>query len=187
MGRIRYILAAILIGVVALGANILLMSQNVGWPSIWMGGSQIICPVDNSPYVWTPIWSANSEWKCLTDGHKWKENYPPEVYEQWRRSLLSPEYVRDYTVLYLRQIEGKALPDPLTVPWTGGIQRVELNLTVTYAYHGQGLVVTIGYPWIWMDAMKYTIRVQEEGAIVWEGQLYLRQFIPNCGACKIHP
>ena len=123
MTRIRYILGAIVISIVVLGINLSLMTYDVGWRSIDRAGPPIICPVDKSPYIWTPIWNENLQWICLGDGYTWKESYPADVYLQWRNSFLSPEYVRDYTILYLRQVEGKVLPDPSTATWTGGKQR----------------------------------------------------------------
>lgn len=186
MSRIRYILAAIVVGIVVLGINVSLVAYDVGWRSIDRAGPRILCPLDNSPYVWTPIWNENLQWICLRDGHTWKESYPVDVYRQWRNSFLSPEYVRDYTILYLRQIEGKVLPDPLTATWTGGKERAELNLNVTYAYQADGVLVTMEYPWTTPDNMKYTIVVQQEGTTVWQGQLFQRQFIPEC-ECEVHP
>jgi len=186
MARIRYVLGAIVAGVILLGLSMALMACNIDWPII-QGGPQIVCPVDNDPYVWTPIWDENLKWICLRDGHTWTKSYPTHVYQQWRMSSLSPEYIRDYTVLYLRQIENKALPDPLTTTWTGGRERVELNRNETYVYHAKGIVVIIGYPRAAPDNIKYTITVQtEEGTIVWEGQLFQRQFISNCG-CEVTP
>jgi hypothetical protein len=187
MSRIRYILGAIVIAIVVLGINLSLMTYDVGWRSIDRAGPRIICPVDKSPYIWTPIWNENLQWICLIDGYTWKESYPADVYLQWRNSFLSPEYVRDYTILYLRQVEGKVLPDPSTATWTGGKERTEqLNLNVTYAYHADGVVVTIEYPWATPDNMKYTIVVQGDGTILWQGQLFRRQFIPHC-ECEVHP
>jgi len=186
MAQIRHILVATVIVIVLLGIGISISAYSVGWRSIDKTSPRILCPVDSSPYVWTPIWNDNMQWICLRDGYTWKESYPADVYRQWRSSFLSPEYVRDYTILYLRQIESKVLPDPLTAAWSGGKKTAGLSPNVTYAYRSQSVVVTIEYPWAMRDDVTYTIIVQEENTIVWQGQLFQRQFMPECG-CQVYP
>jgi hypothetical protein len=185
--RIRYLLAGIAIGAVVLGLNVYVMAYRTIWPSSQVRSSQIICPLDNDPYVWTPLWDENAKWICLRDGHSWSQSYPADVYQKWQRSILSPEYVRDYTILYLRQIENKTLPDPLETAWIVEREVTEDNQNQTRAYQADGVVVTLVYPIAESENMTYAITVQsEEGVVVWQGQLFWRQFIAHC-ECEVHP
>jgi len=185
VARFRYFLGTVVVVLVAVLGLASLMHYEVGIPGIG-DRPQIICPFDNDPYVWTPIWSENTRWICLRTGRTWDKSYPAGVYQQWRRASLRPEYVRDYTILYLRQIEGKALPEPLTATWTGRMERSELG-NETYIYEAQGILVKIEYPWAASDNMQYTITVQTEQGIIWQGLLFQRQFITRCLPCKITP
>jgi len=186
VGRFGYFLGAVVVVLVAVLGLASLVHYEVGMPGIGER-PQITCPFDNDPYVWTPIWSENTRWICLRTGRTWDKSYPAGVYQQWRKASLQPEYVRDYTILYLRQIEGKALPEPLTATWTGRMERAELG-NDTYIYEAQGILVKIEYPRAASDNMQYTITVQtEEGIIIWQGLLFQRQFITRCLPCKITP
>ena len=188
MGRFGLFLGTMVLVVVAVLGLASLTHHEVGIPGTEGAGPQIVCPFDNGTYVWTPMWSQNVRWVCLRDGRTWDKSYPAEVYQQWRKSSLVPEYVRDYTVLYLRQVERMMLPDPLTAAWTGGEEKAELTGNQTYVYHAEGLVVTIEYPWAPPGDIRYTVTVQtEEGTILWQGQLFQRQFVTlNC-RCKVTP
>ena len=140
----------------------------------------ITCLTCGSTYVYTPIGtkSENFEWTCLRCGYRWKKTYPEKLYTQWREAYLTADYVRDYTLLYLREIKGmKSLPDPLKVEWTGGRTTPEgLIGSETYAYKTNGVTVTINYPVTLAKNIIYKITIESQGKTVWKGQLFQRQF-----------
>ena len=117
----------------------------------------IICPQDESLYVWTPIESKSENfiWKCLHNGYTWNQTYPDEFYQRWKKAFLEPDFVRDYMLLYLLDI-GYDLPDPLRSEWTGG--RITPAGTVgaeTHEYITGELVVTIKYPVVLPENTQY--------------------------------
>jgi hypothetical protein len=149
--------------------------------------AMITCPFDNSTYVWTPIGtrSENFNWLCLENGHTWTKTYQEELYREWRHAFLPPEYVRDYTLLYVRVVENKQdLPNPLTITWTGGRETPEgLVGGETYIYRAEGgVIVTIHYPVVLPENITYSITIESQGDIwqgtLWKGQLFQRQFTP---------
>jgi|GEM_PF-110540 len=140
---------------------------------------EIVSPVNNSPYVWTAIgtFSENFNWICLENGYTWMKTYPEDRYKEWREAFLQPAFVRDYTILYLREIEDKILPDPLAATWTGGRETPEgLVGSETFVYRAEELEVTIQYPVVLPENTIYKITVKSQGSTVWEGQLFQRQF-----------
>lgn len=142
--------------------------------------TEIGCPIDGSSYVWTPIGSRseNFNWKCLRCGYTWVGTYPEDVYQRWRQAFLEAAFVRDYTILYLRDIGHEGLPDPLKLEWIGGRETpTGLIGSETYVYRAEGIVVTIKYPVVLPENTIYKIRVEHRGIKVWEGRLHQRQFI----------
>jgi hypothetical protein len=111
--------------------------------------SDSTCPATYSSYKWTPIgtFSENFNWKCLRCGYGWTEALSEDRYESWRNKFLEPDFVRDYTLLYLRTILEIDVPDPLTLEWVGGRETPEQILGYeTFIYKADGITVTIGYP-----------------------------------------
>jgi len=144
--------------------------------------TEIVCLIDGSPYVLTPVGSRseNFNWRCLRCGHTWVETYPEDVYQRWRQSFLEPAFVRDYTILYLRDTGHEGLPDPLKLEWTDGRETpAGLVGSETYVYRAEGIVVTIKYPVVLPENTIYEIRIEHQGVRVWEGRLHQRQFIPS--------
>ena len=142
-------------------------------------GKEIACPIDGSPYVWTPIGSRseNFNWRCLQCGNTWRKTYSEDVYRKWRVTFLDPAFVRDYTILYLREIEGEDLPDPLSLKWSGGRETPAGVIgSETYIYHAEGITVNIKYPVVLPENTIYDIRVEYQGRVLWEGKLYQRKF-----------
>jgi inhibitor of cysteine peptidase len=143
----------------------------------------IVCPVDGSPYAWTPIGSRseNFNWLCLKCGHTWVQTYPEDVYKLWREAFLSAEYVRDYTILCLRGVEETSLPDPLNLNWLGGLvvpdgqENHPLGYS-TFYYTADELAVTVGYPIVLPENTVYNIKIEWQGKTVWEGELFQREF-----------
>ncbi len=161
------------------GGEISTLNLVIPWDN---AASEIACPKDGSLYIWTPIGtrSENFNWRCLRCGHTWVKTYPEDVYERWRQAFLEPHYVRDYTVLYLREIAHEYLPDPLKLEWSGGRETpASLVGSETYIYRAEGVVVTIKYPVVLPENTIYEIRVENQGVRVWEGRLHQRQFIPD--------
>jgi hypothetical protein len=137
------------------------------------------CPEDNSPYKWTPIgtFSENFNWKCLRCGHSWTKTLSEDQYQNWRNDFLEPDFVRDYTLLYLRTILQKEIPDPLTLEWIGGRETPEQTLGYeTYVYKAEGITVTIGYPVVLPENTIYDIKVEAGDLTIWKGQLHCREF-----------
>jgi hypothetical protein len=137
------------------------------------------CPEDNSPYKWTPIgtFSENFNWKCLRCGHSWTKTLPEDQYPSWRNEFLEPDFVRDYTLLYLRTILQKELLDPLTLEWIGGRETPEQTLGYeTYVYKAEGITITIGYPVVLPENTIYDIKVEAGDLTIWKGQLHCREF-----------
>jgi len=169
----RYAVLVVVVVVAILGGAFYVLSQS-GLEE------EILCPVDNSPYVGTFIGtsSENFNWICYENGYTWTNSYPKAVYQAWLKAFLPAEYVRDYTLLYLRQIKGiEMLPDPLTLNWTGGRETPEGLVGVeTYIYQADGLVVTVRYPVVLPENTRYEITVESQGATVWEGELLQREF-----------
>lgn len=144
--------------------------------------TEIICPIDGSPYVLTPVGSRseNFNWGCLRCGHTWVESYPEDIYQKWQQAFLEPAFVRDYTILYLRETGHEGLPDPLKLEWTGGRGTpAGLVGSETYVYRAEGIVVTIKYPVVLPENTVYEIRVEHRGVMVWEGRLHRRRFISD--------
>jgi len=140
----------------------------------------IVCPLDGSPYVWTPVGSKSENfiWVCLECGHHWQVTYPEDSYRSWLDVFLDPAFVRDYTVLYLRK--ELDLPDPLKLNWIGGRQTPERYLGYeTYVFKAKDLSVTIGYPVVLPQNTVYRIKIEDGGRIVWEGQLHRRRFLTS--------
>ena len=145
----------------------------------------IRCPRDGSPYIWTPIGtrSENFLWRCLKCGYTWRKTYPDNIYKRWLKSPLKPDFVRDYTLLYLRCIRHLEIPDPLTLDWRGGrnASKSTLNLEVYsyYASYASNLFISIKYhpaP----ENVTYVILVKSGNKVVWkEGSLYNRRFISS--------
>jgi len=144
------------------------------------GEDLIRCPNDGSPYVWTPIGtrSENFLWRCLKCGYTWRKTYPDNIYQRWLKSPLKPDFIRDYTLLYLRCICHLEISDPLTLDWRGGrnASTSTLNLEV-YNYYASNIFISIKYhpaP----ENVTYVILVKS-GNIVWKGILYNRRFISS--------
>ncbi len=143
----------------------------------------ILCPTNNSPYVWTPIgtFSENFNWTCLENGYTWTETYPEETYQRWREAFLTAEYVRDYTILYLLEIEKmENLPDPLGLTWSiGSVGNGETKAGYKdYRFSADGIFVSIGYPVVAPENTAYKISIKIGGISIWEGELFQREFIP---------
>ena len=167
----------ILLIVVVLASAYLLISYRV--PS--SGEDLIRCPRDGSPYIWTPIGtrSENFLWRCLKCGYTWSKTYPNDIYQRWLKSPLKPDFIRDYTLLYLRCICHLEIPDPLTLEWRGGrnASASTLNLEV-YNYHASDIFISIKYhpaP----ENVTYVILVKSGSKVVWKGSLYNRRFISS--------
>ena len=162
---------AIAFGIYALSSNDASSSNNTG---------EIACPNDDSPYVWTPIgtFSENFNWRCLQCGRTWTKTYDEDVYQSWQNAFLEPDFVRDYTLLYLRTVLQMDIPDPLTLDWTGGRETPEETLGYdTYVYRTGGITVTIGYPVVRPEDTIYKIKVEVGELTIWEGQLHRREFL----------
>ena len=105
---------------------------------------------------------------------------PENATWQWPKdNLPTTEYVRDYTLHYLRDVKNmKSLPDPLaTTSWTSeDITPKGILGYTTLVYKNSGTVITIGYPIVAPDNMIYNITVESNGKTVWQGQLFQGQF-----------
>jgi hypothetical protein len=137
------------------------------------------CPEDDSPYKWTPIgtFSENFNWKCLQSGHSWTETLPEDTYESWKKKFLEPDFVKDYTLLYLRTILQMEIPDPLTLEWVGSRETPEQTLGYeTFVYKAEGIKVTIGYPVVLPENIIHEVIVEIGDLIIWKGQLHCREF-----------
>lgn len=141
--------------------------------------ARILCPKDGSPYVWTPIGSRseNFNWRCLECGYHWMKTYPEEVYRSWRTAFLDPEFVRDYTILYLREIEKLGLPDPLKLDWTVNRESVPPGKEA-YKYLANDLTVKVEYRVGQQGNTVYELEVEDGDDVVWRGKLYQRKFNP---------
>ena len=151
-------------------------------PNISSLETRIICPKDGGIYVWTPVGSKseNFNWRCLICGYRWVKSYPEDVYQKWKNKLLEPDFVRDYTLLYLRTILGYAVLNPLALNWTGGRQTPNDMLGYeNYVYSADGIVVSVGYPIVLPENISYEIKVEEEDLLLWAGKLHKRQFLSN--------
>ncbi len=138
-----------------------------------------ICPKDDSPYKWTPIGtrSENFNWQCLRCGYRWTNSLPEEAYESWRNKFLEPDFVRDYTLLYLKTILKKEIQNPLTLEWVGGRETPEQTLGYeTFIYKAGHITVTIGYPVVLPKNIIYEIKVEVGDLTIWKGQLHRREF-----------
>jgi hypothetical protein len=136
-------------------------------------------PEDDTPYKWTPIgtFSENFNWQCLRTGYSWTETLPEETYESWKNKFLEPDFVRDYTLLYLRTILQIEIPDPLTLEWVGGRETPEQTLGYeTFVYNAEGITVTIGYPVVLPENTIYEIKVEVGDLTIWKGQLHCGEF-----------
>ncbi len=145
-------------------------------------GTEIICPIDGSPYVLTPVGtrSENFNWRCLRCSYNWVNTYPEDVYWKWRQAFLNAAFVRDYAILYLRDTDHESLPDPLKIEWTGGRETPEDWVgSETYVYRAERVVVTIKYPVVLPENTVYKIMVEQQGVMVWKGRLHQRQFFPD--------
>ena len=157
--------------------------------------SSAVCPEAahdiSGPYVWTPVGSRseNFNWRCLVCGYTWIHSYSEDVYEAWRDAFLEPAFVRNYTLLYLKNVLDLKIPDPLKLNWTGGRETpLDLLGYETYVYragdyssaHGyslaHGFTVTVGYPVVLPENTVYTINVETDNATVWQGTLHQRKF-----------
>ena len=157
------------------GVSFLVNSGILGY--LFHRGSEITCPKDGSPYVWTPVGSRseNFGWLCLRCGYSWMETYPEDVYLRWRKAFLEPDFVRDYVLLYLRHAGHGGLPDPLALEWVGA-HETHLLGRETYVYRAMDTVVTVAYPVVLAEYIVYDIRVEQSGVKAWEGRLHQRQF-----------
>ncbi|MCD6530726.1 protease complex subunit PrcB family protein [Candidatus Bathyarchaeota archaeon] len=144
------------------------------------GETRILCPRDGGPYVWTPIGSRseNFNWRCLECGYHWMKTYPEEVYRSWRTAFLNPEFVRDYTILYLREVEKRALLDPLELNWTVNREERPLGKEI-YTYLADGLEVKVAYRNGQQGSTVYEVEVKNRDELIWEGKLYQRKFNPT--------
>ena len=139
----------------------------------------IRCPKDGSPYIWTPIGtrSENFLWRCLKCGYTWRKTYPVNIYQRWLKSPLKPDFIRDYTLLYLRCIRHLEIPDPLTLNWRGGRNAsISTSNLEVYNYHASNISISIKYhpaP----ENVTYVILVKSGNKVVWKGSLYNRRFI----------
>jgi hypothetical protein len=141
--------------------------------------SDSVCPEINSLYKWTPIgtFSENFNWKCLRCGHSWTETISEDKYESWKNKFLEPDFVRDYTLLYLRTILQIEVPDPLMLEWVGGRETAEQILGYeTFSYKADGITVTVGYPVVLPENTIYEIKVGVGDLTLWKGQLHCREF-----------
>jgi len=176
--RMRYTMITVtLLTVVGVAGLSFLVTSGI-LNTYFPGGSEITCPSDGSPYVWTPVGSRseNFNWRCLGCGYTWVETYPEDTYLGWRKAFLEPDFVRDYTILYLRS-SGYVLPDPRKLDWTGGRETPEGLLgSETYVYSAMDIVITIRYPVVLAENIIYSIRVEYSGRTLWEGRLHQRQF-----------
>ena len=164
----------LLIAIVSASAYLLISHK-----ALLSGEDLIRCPKDGSPYVWTPIGtrSENFLWRCLKCGYTWRKTYPDNIYQRWLKSPLEPDFIRDYTLLYLRYIRHLEIPDPLTLDWRGGRNTYvsTLNLEV-YNYRASNIFISIKYnpaP----ENVTYVILVKSGNKVVWKGSLYNRRFI----------
>ena len=124
--------------------------------------SNFTCPTTHDPYKWTPIgtFSENFNWKCLRCDHSWTETLSEDKYESWKNKFLEPDFVRDYTLLYLRTILQIEVPEPLTQQWFGGRETPEQTLGYeTFVYNAEGIKVTISYPVVLPENTIYEIKV----------------------------
>jgi hypothetical protein len=141
--------------------------------------ANVTCPDDHSSYKWTPIgtFSENFNWICLKCGHSWTETLTEDAYQSWRNQFLKPIFVRDYTLLYLRTVLKKDVPDPLRLRWEGDRETPEQTLGYeTYVYKAEGITVTIGYAVVLPENTIYEIKVELGDLPVWKGQLNRREF-----------
>jgi len=130
-------------------------------------------------YVITPIGtrSENFLWRCLKCGATWTQSYDEDTYEAWRDEFLEPDFVRDYTLLYIREVLEMKVPDPLSLNWTGGRATPYCLLGYeTYVYESGDVSVTVGYPVVLPSNTEYTITVKMHGVTVWKGTLLRREF-----------
>jgi hypothetical protein len=136
-------------------------------------------PEDDTPYKWTPIgtFSENFNWKCLRTGYSWTETLPEETYESWKNEFLDPDFVKDYTLLYMRTILQMEIPDPLTLEWVGSRETPEQTLGYeTFVYKAENIKVTIGYQVVLPENTIYEINVEVGDLTIWKGQLHRREF-----------
>ncbi|MBS7657467.1 protease complex subunit PrcB family protein [Candidatus Bathyarchaeota archaeon] len=130
-------------------------------------------------YSWTPVGtrSENFYWRCLVCGSFWYHYYPQDVYEAWRDAFLEPSFVRDYVLLYLKNVLELKVPDPLRMNWTGG-RETPLGLLgyEIYVYCADDTIVTISYPVVLPKNTVYAIKVEMNGKTVWQGTLHQRRF-----------
>ena len=142
------------------------------------GEDLIRCPKDGSPYVWTPIGtrSENFLWRCLKCGYTWRKTYPDNIYKCWLKSPLKPDFIRDYTLLYLRCIRHLEIPDPLTLDWRGGRNSSTLNHLEVYNYRASDIFISIKYNSA-QENVTYVILVKSGNNVVWNGSLCNRRFI----------
>jgi hypothetical protein len=141
--------------------------------------NNIMCPKDSNLFVWTPIGtrSENYNWRCLNCGYKWTKSYPEDIYQQWLKAFLEPTYVRDYVMLYLKTVLELDVPNSLSVNWTGGRQTPEDILGYeSYVYEAKGVTVSISYPIVLPENTVYTIKVEKNGSLLWQGELNKRRF-----------
>jgi hypothetical protein len=136
-------------------------------------------PNDDTPYKWTPIgtFSENFNWICLRTGYSWTETLPEETYESWKNKFLEPDFVKDYTLLYMRTILQMEIPDPLTLEWVESRETPEQTLGYeTFVYNAEGIKVTISYPVVLPENTIYEIKVEIGDLTIWKGQLHRREF-----------
>lgn len=141
--------------------------------------SNSTCPEDDSTYKWTYIgtFSENFNWINLQNGHTWTNTLPENEYESWKNQFLEPDFIRDYTLLYLKTELQMEIPDPLTLEWTGGRETPEHTLGYeTYVYKAANIEVTIGYPVVLPENTIYEIEVTDGDLTLWKGQLHCREF-----------
>ncbi len=173
----KLVISIIILAMIGSTATYFVVSDLLSAPE-----SQIVCPVDGSPYVWTAIGtrSENFNWGCLECGHQWTKSYPEGVFKAWRDAFLEPSFVRDFTLLYLRKTLQLEVPDPLTLDWNGG-RETSVNILgyEQYVYRADSIVVSIGYPVVLPENTIYAIKVEVDGETFWEGKLHRREFIKS--------
>jgi hypothetical protein len=184
------LVAALVAVVIILSTGTALALNNV--PAAPENG--IVCPKDGSAYAWTPIGtrSENFNWRCLSCGYQWTESYPEDIYQDWLKAFLEPAYVRDYVLLYLKTVLELEVPDSLSVNWTGGRQTPEGILGYeSYVYEAEGVTVSIGYPVVLPKNTVYSIKVEKDGLLIWQGELHKRCFTeseePQQGGNSVRP
>jgi hypothetical protein len=131
------------------------------------------------PYKWTPIgtFSENFNWIDLETNYNWTETLQEDTYESWKNKFLEPDFVKDYTLLYMRTILQLEISDPLTLEWVESRETPEQTLGYeTFLYNAEDIKVTISYPVVLPENTIYEIKVEIGDLTIWNGQLHQREF-----------